>query len=319
MLRLSVLGSGSSGNAAVVCLGDDTRILVDAGLSARQLCLRLETVGIEPDSLTGIVLTHEHGDHSCGLDVFLRKREIPVFATRDTSLLVSEKLKSPVPWRIFEAGAAFEVGEAVVESFNVPHDAADPVGFVFRGSCSSVGVLSDVGHVTQVIIDRLHGVDTLFTEANYDEVMLQNDIKRPWATKQRISNRHGHLSNDQTADLISAVARQNLHRVVLGHLSSDCNSPEQALRVIRERLEREGFPHVDLECACRKKPTPLKEAAAPAAVSGPNVEHHEVKYPTAEGTNENRVREDQQPDRRRENGPALTVPEPAFEQTEWAF
>jgi len=90
MLSLSVLGSGSSGNSAVVCLDDDTRILVDAGLSAKQLCLRMESLGIDPDSLSGIVLTHEHGDHSCGLDVFLRKREIPVFATRDTSFLVAE-------------------------------------------------------------------------------------------------------------------------------------------------------------------------------------------------------------------------------------
>jgi len=316
MLRFSVLGSGSSGNSAVFCLGEETKILVDAGLSARQICLRLEKVGIDPDTLTGIVLTHEHGDHAGGLDVFLRKREIPVFATRDTSTIVSEKLRSPVKWRIFEAGSAFSVGEATVESFTVPHDACDPVGFVIRGKQSSVGVLSDVGHVTQLIIDRLKGVDTLFAEANYDEVMLQNDLKRPWATKQRISNRHGHLSNDQTADLVAAVAGANLHRVLLGHLSSDCNTPELAEAVIRKRLIREGLEAVNVECADRREPTRLVEAAAAPGVPA---SHHEVTYPLPATDEEDghRVREDQHRRPRPGTVPVqLTVPEPDWEQVE---
>lgn len=269
MLELAVLGSGSSGNSALVRLGE-TCVLIDAGLSARQLCVRMDALGVDPDKLTAILLTHEHGDHTCGIDVFLRKRTVPVYATTHTCAMVREGMKSKVNWHYFEAGAGFEIGGISIESFSVPHDAVDPVGFVLRCPHSSLGVLSDVGHVTRMIVDRLQGVDTLFTEANYDEVMLQNDVHRPWSTKQRISNRHGHLSNDQTADLVSQIATERLTRVVLGHLSSDCNTPELARSVISKKLEELGHDGIDVQCAQRKDPLPLhpvakKPADAPAS------------------------------------------------------
>lgn len=263
MLRFSVLGSGSSGNSAVVCFGD-TRVLIDAGLSARQLCLRLEAIGIDPNSLTAIVLTHEHGDHAGGLDVFCRKRAPLVYATSHTCEMVAETVRSRVAWRKFEAGETFAIEGLRIETFSVPHDAVDPVGFVFRGERTAVGVLSDVGHVTALIRERLRGVDSLFVESNYDELMLQNDTKRPWSTKQRISSRHGHLSNDQTAELVVEIASERLHRVVLGHLSRDCNAPEVATAAIRQRLERAGFPGVDVECARQKEALPLRDAGHPA-------------------------------------------------------
>ncbi len=263
MLELAVLGSGSSGNSALVCMGD-TRILIDAGLSARQLCLRLETLGVDPDSLSGIVLTHEHGDHTRGLDVFCRKRAMKIYGTTHTCAVVRENVSSNITWNQFEAGSEFQIDEVKIETFSVPHDAVDPVGFVFRGTQSSLGVLSDVGHVTRMIVERLKGVDTLFTEANYDEVMLQNDTRRPWSIKQRISNRHGHLSNDQTADLVSQVASPNLTRVVLGHLSSDCNTPELAKKVISRKLEADGLSGIIIECADRKDPLPLCPTATPS-------------------------------------------------------
>ncbi len=261
MLEFAILGSGSSGNSGVVCLGD-TRVLVDAGLSAKQLCVRLELLGIDPDSIDAIILTHEHGDHARGIDVFCRKRKLPIYGTAHTCQLVSEKVSSDVIWRHFEAGSAFEIGkDFTVNSFSVPHDAVDPVGFVFRGKKSSLGVLSDVGHVTHMIVDHLRGVDALFTECNYDEQMLQDDARRPWALKQRISNRHGHLSNEQTAELISKIASPNLSQIVLGHLSSDCNTPDLACRVISEKLHEIGYKDVKVECADRKSPLPLRNAA----------------------------------------------------------
>tara|TARA_B100000925_G_scaffold9162_2_gene6576 strand:+ start:2104 stop:3036 length:933 start_codon:yes stop_codon:yes gene_type:complete len=273
MLELAILGSGSSGNSALVCLGE-TRILIDAGLSARQLCLRLENLGVDPDRLSAIVLTHEHGDHTRGIDVFCRKRSIPIYGTTHTCAVVRENVKSEVPWHHFEAGDDFSIEGVNVESFSVPHDAVDPVGFIFRCSQSSVGVVSDVGHVTRMIIDRLKGVNTLFVESNYDEVMLQNDTHRPWSTKQRISNRHGHLSNDQAAGLVSEVASSNLTRVVLGHLSSDCNAPELARRVILKKLESEGHSHVQVDCAMRKDPLPLCKTALESPDSTENVSEH---------------------------------------------
>ena len=256
MLQLAVLGSGSSGNSALVC-HEDTRILIDAGLSARQLCLRLREIGVDPDSLDAIVLTHEHGDHTRGIDVFCRQRRLPIYATTHTCAVMREGVKAGVIWKQFEAGHGFQIEGIQIDSFSVPHDAIDPVGFLFQCGRSSLGILSDVGHVTRMIVDRLKGVDTLFTEANYDEVLLQNDTKRPWATKQRISNRHGHLSNEQTAALVGEIAGPNLTRVVLGHLSSDCNTPELATGVVAARLRHDGHTGVTVECAGRDAILPL--------------------------------------------------------------
>ncbi len=298
MLELAVLGSGSSGNSALVCLGE-TRILIDAGLSARQLCVRLEALGVDPDKLSGIVLTHEHGDHTRGIDVFCKKRNVPVYATKHTCSVVRESLRCEVSWHLFEAGREFRIDDVMIETFSVPHDAVDPVGFVFACGNSKVGVLSDVGHVTRVIVDRLAGVDTLFTEANYDDKMLQNDTLRPWAIKQRISNRHGHLSNEQTAELVSQIASPRLKRVVLGHLSSDCNCPDLAAEVIRKALQKDGFSDVDVECADRKTPLPLRSAARP-------VSHAEEK-----AAKSSRVCEP-------ERAPTA-APQQQWQQGEWAF
>lgn len=305
MLELAVLGSGSSGNCALACLGE-TRILIDAGLSAKQICVRLEKLGVDPDSLSGILLTHEHGDHTRGIDVFCRKRELPIFATTHTCAVVRENVKSTVVWNHFESGSSFEIGGITVESFSVPHDAVDPVGFVLRCEKSSLGVLSDVGHVTRMIIDRLQSVDTLFTESNYDEVMLQNDTKRPWATKQRISNRHGHLSNDQTAELVGHIASPRLHRIVLGHLSSDCNTSDLACQVIRKKLEELGHTEVMVECADRQEPIPLFPTAKVAPNSSPISEEKPAKSI--------RVCESSAP------SPAThTESSSEWRQTEWAF
>jgi phosphoribosyl 1,2-cyclic phosphodiesterase len=313
MLELAVLGSGSSGNSAVLCLGE-TRVLIDAGLSAKQIGLRLESLEIDPDSLNAIVLTHEHGDHTRGIDVFCRKRKLPIYATTHTCKIVSEDVKSDVVWRPFEAGNSFKVEDIKIESFSVPHDAVDPVGFVFHCTRSRVGVLSDVGHITRMIVDRLRGVDTLFAESNYDEVMLQNDTKRPWATKQRISNRHGHLSNDQTAELVEQIASPTLTRVVLGHLSSDCNTSDLACKVIRKRLEERGFDGVEVECADRKDPLPLRPAARETADSAAQSEAEQTSEIVEEiAANSSRVCEPSAPVAAAEGASK------EWKQTEWAF
>jgi phosphoribosyl 1,2-cyclic phosphodiesterase len=305
MLQLAVLGSGSSGNSALVC-HEETRILVDAGLSARQLCARLEAIGVDPDSLTAIILTHEHGDHTRGLDVFCRKRHLPVYATIHTSALVREGVKSQVTWKQFEAGSGFSINGVKIDSFSVPHDAVDPVGFRFHCGRSSLGVLSDVGHVTRMIIDRLKGVDTLFTESNYDDKLLQEDTKRPWATKQRISNRHGHLSNEQTAELIAEIAGPNLTRVVLGHLSSDCNTPELAVSVITKCLCERGLNDVPVDCAGREAPLPLLPVAREA--------NYRARYDEEISAKSARVCEPSGA-----AAPAFAPSSQEWNQTEWSF
>lgn len=253
-MRFVILGSGSSGNAALVeC--DGLRLMIDAGLSAKQLTLRLAQVGIAPESLDGILLTHEHGDHVRGLRVFLKQYPLPVFATAATSRLVRETGIANGKWKVFEAGQAFAIGTATIDSFTIQHDAVDPVGFVIRDASKGLGLLSDAGFVTRSMTDKLRGVHGLFVEANYDENLLEADTKRPWSIRQRISSRHGHLSNEQMMELIREIAHPELGRVVLGHLSSDCNMPHLALKLLRECLTSLGHTHTQIHCACQHEPS----------------------------------------------------------------
>lgn len=276
MLRLSILGSGSSGNCAVISTGDTT-LLLDAGLSARQIQLRLEAAGFSLDAVDGILLSHEHGDHTRGVEILCRKRAIPLFCTALTqeSLAGCVGVRSQPQWRIMQSGCAFEFRDLRIESFSVPHDAVDPVGFVIEDHESRLGVLSDVGCITKLIVDRLSSAHSLFVEANYDAQLLESDTKRPWATKQRISSRHGHLSNDQVAGLIEAVAHEHLHHVVLGHLSEDCNDPDRAVKRVREALGAAKVDGVQVWCAERHRPSSAFEVArrgSPAGIPAPFTE-----------------------------------------------
>jgi phosphoribosyl 1,2-cyclic phosphodiesterase len=262
MVHLTVLGSGSSGNCAVVSTGETT-LLLDAGLSAKQICARLETVGLSAEQLDGILLTHEHQDHTRGLEVFCKTRSIPLLCTA----LTRETLVKDIPfrcapaWKVMQTGCRFEFRDLKIECFPVPHDAVDPVGYLIADADARLGFLSDVGHITNLIRDRLAGVNSLFVEANYDAKLLDADTKRPWAIKQRISSRHGHLSNQQTAELIDELAHPALHHIVLGHLSDDCNDPALAVRHMREVLDRKGFTQTQVQCAGRREVTPTLECA----------------------------------------------------------
>jgi phosphoribosyl 1,2-cyclic phosphodiesterase len=254
MMRFAVLGSGSGGNAAVVECGG-LRLMVDAGLSAKQLTLRLRQVGIEPAALDGILLTHEHGDHVRGLKIFLKQNPLPVFTTPATARVVRETGIDGGTWKFFEAGQAFPIGDVEIETYAIQHDAVDPVGFVVGHAAQRLGFLSDAGFVTRSMTERLRGLAGLFVEANYDEDLLEADTKRPWSIKQRISSRHGHLSNSQVTDLIRDIAHPELGRVVLGHLSSDCNAPELILSQLQACLLELGHPQVGLHCASQHEPT----------------------------------------------------------------
>ena len=234
-MRFAVLGSGSGGNSTIVeC--DGKYLLVDAGLSAKQLNLRLDALGVDPQKLTGISLTHEHGDHVRGLDVFLRKCRVPILASVMTGRVVQENLSEQAQWVAFESGQKFTWEGFELNTFSLPHDAVDPVGYVIARGERSVGVATDLGHVNAQVMEALRGVEGLVLEANYDWPMLEADTKRPFSTKNRISSQHGHLSNDQAADLIAEIFPEGLKRVILGHLSSDCNCPVKAIEVVRDKI-----------------------------------------------------------------------------------
>lgn len=250
----TILGSGSAGNCAYLEAGE-TRLLIDAGLSARQIRLRLAALGRVVESLSGILITHEHSDHVEGLKVLAARHDIPIYCNRFTREALEAQLGQRLSCRVFETGAAFSVGEVEVESFSVPHDAQDPVGFLVRTSSGNVGVLTDLGHVTRLVLERLRPTQVLLVEANHDVRLLQEDTRRPWATKQRILSRHGHLSNEATAAMVEILANGDLQHVFLGHLSRDCNRPQLAQAAVAQRLEALGARHIRVTTATQDTPT----------------------------------------------------------------
>jgi phosphoribosyl 1,2-cyclic phosphodiesterase len=230
-MRFSILGSGSTGNSALLQT-DNTRVLVDAGFSAKKLAGLLEELGEKLESIDAIFLTHEHGDHAAGLSGLARYPHIKVFANRATADKVQAGLKHRLAWNLFETGATFRFRDLEVSSFAVPHDAQEPVGFLIAHGDDdllsprhSLAWLTDLGHAPQHVRERIRDADVLVVEANHCPQMLEADTKRPWSTKQRISGRHGHLSNEAARELLSSIASPRWRHVFFAHLSRDCNSP----------------------------------------------------------------------------------------------
>jgi len=252
-----MLGSGSAGNSALVAT-DHCKILVDGGLSARQLVLRLERCGVAPDQLDGVLLTHEHGDHVCGLEVLCRKFAVPIYANALTAEAIrcDGVLDRHNNWRIFRTSSEFSICDILVQTFPVPHDAVDPLGFAFHAGTRALGFITDLGYATKMLIERLREVHTLVIETNHDEKLLQNDPHRPWPVKQRIQSRHGHLSNTAAASVIEQLLPGKIERLVLGHLSRDCNTPELACREVRALLEQSGKIDMELYCATQSAISP---------------------------------------------------------------
>ena len=251
-----MLGSGSAGNSALVAT-DHCRLLIDGGLSARQLAFRLAQCEVTPEQLDGVLLTHEHSDHVCGLEVLCRKFDVPIYC----NALTAEAIRCPAgagldrhrDWRIFRTGSEFSICDITVQSFPVPHDAVDPVGFAFQAGSGSLGFITDLGYATRMIVERLREVRTIVIETNHDEKLLQRDLHRPWPVKQRIQSRHGHLSNVAAASVIEQLLPGKIERVVLGHLSRDCNTPALASGAVRAQLERCGRTDVGLFCATQSE------------------------------------------------------------------
>jgi len=264
-ISMAVLGSGSGGNATLIRCGA-THVLVDAGLSARQIVQRMATLGVDPGQLDGILLTHEHGDHINGVDVLLRTRDIPVYTNAMTREMLSDQMKSEIRWKLFRSGQDFELGELSIRAFKIPHDAVEPVGFVLNGQNAQLGVVSDVGYVTESIREHLRGSHGIYIEANYDQTLLERDTKRPWGTKQRIVSRHGHLSNTETAGLLAEFACERLSHVMLSHLSPDCNCPELASQTVRAQRSERGHGNVQVQCARQYVPSEWIKIAASTCV-----------------------------------------------------
>ena len=230
-----MLGSGSRGNCTVIQSGATT-VLVDCGFMLKEAEHRLERLGIDPTTLDGILVTHEHADHIGGVARIARKHRLPVWLTPGTYA----GWKDPGGKRInnISPHEPFSIGDIQVQPFPVPHDAREPCHFVFSDGHFRVGTLSDAGSVTPHMLDVLSGCDALLLEFNHDTQMLA-DGPYPPALQDRVGGALGHLSNAQAADLLRKMDRSRLRHLVLTHLSEKNNTPEHARRACIEALGEE--------------------------------------------------------------------------------
>jgi phosphoribosyl 1,2-cyclic phosphodiesterase len=240
-VRVCVLGSGSKGNCTFLAT-EKTRLLVDAGLSCRETYARLAAIGEPPDGLDAVVITHEHTDHINGLRLLAQDSKLPIYITRPTYDAVNwdARLQS---FEHFAASDRFIIGDIEITPFPIPHDAVDPVAFTFDAQGIRISVVTDLGYVPEVVKQRVKGSHCLIFESNHDLEMLKVG-PYPWYVKQRVMSRHGHLSNNATADFLAGDFDGAAQVLVLAHLSETNNHPEiarlSAEQALAQRLRREN-------------------------------------------------------------------------------
>ncbi|CAN5835826.1 MBL fold metallo-hydrolase [soil metagenome] len=237
-MRVTVLGSGSAGNATLIEAGD-VRILVDAGFSGRDLERRMAEVGVEPSTINAIVITHDHGDHTRGMGVLARRFGLPLYLTERTRLACAALLTGEETVREYRSSGALRIGRLEVMPFLTVHDAADPVAVTVQDTSSGakLGIATDLGRPTVAVRAALAGCHMLVLEANHDDALLWAG-PYPWSVKQRIASSHGHLSNRAAAQLVRELCHPGLAHVVLAHLSEHCNDAAMAADVVGASLNR---------------------------------------------------------------------------------
>ncbi len=249
-----MLASGSSGNAALLAT-ENTRILVDAGLSMRELGKRMAATGEDLEDIDAILITHEHSDHISAVPVLARrlKKPKPFFLTRLTGPVIDWEHSVPV-LEPFQAGAKFQIGDIEIQSFSVPHDAIDPVGYCFEAQGVRIGIATDLGYIPESVKYHLNRCDLLMIEANHDLEMLKVG-PYPWSVKQRVMSRVGHLSNAVTCDFLADELDSRAQYVVLGHVSESNNHPELVRALAAEALDRRGFFAPQISVAEQSRPS----------------------------------------------------------------
>jgi phosphoribosyl 1,2-cyclic phosphodiesterase len=248
-MRFCILASGSSGNSALV-VTEGSRVLLDAGFSARRLAALLVAAGESLAAVDAVFVTHEHSDHSSGIESLKKFPHLKFFANAATARAVQKTLTWAPSWQIFDTGSSFRFRDLEIESFSIPHDASDPVGYRFTTGREddlfsprrTLAWVTDLGHAPPNVRERIRECDVVVVEANHCHRMLEADPKRSWVLKRRIGGRHGHLSNERMSELLSSVASPRWRRVYLAHLSRDCNSHsavEEALLGLRATVKCE--------------------------------------------------------------------------------
>ena len=256
-MKLRVFGSGSGGNALAVRSGG-TLLLLECGFCCTELEQRMAACGVDPDAAAGLFFTHDHTDHCKGLAVFHKRHPcVPLYANGNTADAIAVLTGVDDGWRVFETAETFPVGDFTVTSFSIPHDAADPVGYLFEGGENALFVGTDMGAPTFGVRDALARATCAILESNHDPVLLQTS-DRPVSLKQRIAGRCGHLSNGDAADLVREVQPPRLKTLLLAHLSRHCNAPYLALEAMRAAVADLGHP-VTLDILDQNNPSPLYE------------------------------------------------------------
>lgn len=238
-MRFASLGSGSEGNALLVAVGTknagpgarQTFVLMDCGFGLRDAVARLARLDVTPEQLSGIVVTHEHGDHIGGVARLARKFDLPVWLTHGTLRSQPRAFADIAQLHEIDPHRAFAIGDMEIQPYPVPHDAAEPVQFVFGDGARRLGVLTDAGCSTPHIEQMLSGCDALVLECNHDSEMLANG-DYPYSLKQRVGGRFGHLNNRESAGLLARLDISRLQHLVAAHLSRKNNTPELAVQAL---------------------------------------------------------------------------------------
>ena len=232
------LASGSKGNS-LFYESDQVKILIDAGLSYRNLNGRLAEIGHSIDQIDAIFITHEHSDHIRGLEKILKEHDIPIIANSDTAKMILELCDAQPKFKIFSTGETFEWKGLKIHPFSIQHDTLDPVAFTIESNGIKLGVCTDLGFVTSLVKEKLRHCNYLVLEANHD-VDLVCASQRPSRYKERVLSRQGHLSNEDCANLLIDIHHKDLHCVFLAHLSEECNQHDIALNTVGDLLEGAG-------------------------------------------------------------------------------
>lgn len=238
-MKLCVLASGSSGNSIYI-ESQKTKVLLDAGLSARVIEARLRQVGLRPSELDAIIISHEHMDHVRGAGILARHYGLNLFINPLAYKEAQEALGRLPHIVEFVPGSFFSVGDLYFEPFSVPHDAVDPVGFAIFCGSKKIGAVTDLGCVTHLVREKLKGSDIIIIESNHDRKLLMEG-PYPWELKQRIASKMGHLSNETSCELLDAVVDEKLRYAVLAHLSEVNNRPDLAYQAHKKVIDRTGF------------------------------------------------------------------------------
>ncbi|MBM7622851.1 MBL fold metallo-hydrolase [Sporohalobacter salinus] len=239
-LEVCSLASGSSGNSIYIAT-DKRKILIDAGLSGKRISERLDKLSVDGSELDAILVTHEHRDHIKGVGVLSRRFNLPIYATEKTWAVAEEDLGKIKPnHRCIINKEGLTLGDLEIESFEIPHDAVDPVGFTLKNQSKKVSVATDIGYMTEEIMSNLKNSELVILESNHDLEMLKAG-PYPWSLKKRIMSKEGHLSNDDAAATVVELVKNSVERILLAHLSKDNNVPELAHLTIKNMVIDAGM------------------------------------------------------------------------------